>query len=51
MESYYSADPRVSNFKEEFLVVYGHHGVHLATLLPIAEIPYTGDGVPTMGIV
>jgi hypothetical protein len=51
LESYYSADPGVSNFKEEFLVIYGHHGVHLTTLLPITEIPYSRDGIPTMGIV
>ena len=51
MESYYSADPGVSNFKEEFLVTPGRYGVHLATLLPIAEIPYTREGIPTLGIV
>ena len=41
----------MSNFREEFLVVYGHQGVHVVTLVPIAEIPYSDEGLPTMGVV
>jgi hypothetical protein len=40
--AYYSADPGVSNFRGEFLVVYGHQGVHVVTLVPIAKIPLFG---------
>ena len=53
LESYYAADPRVSNsyFREEFLVVDGFHGMHVVTLVPLGEVPYSPDGLPTVGVV
>jgi hypothetical protein len=41
----------VSNFREEFLVLEGRAGLHLLTLIPIAQVPYSPDGFPVMGIV
>ena len=51
MESYYACDPGVSNFPEEFVVIVGHSGLHLTTLVPIADVPYSLEGHPTLEIV
>ena len=51
MERYYACDPGVSNFTEEFLVVEGRSGLHLTTRLPIADVPYSLEGHPTLALV
>ena len=51
MERYYACDPGVSNFPEEFLVVEGLSGLHLATRVPIGDVPYSLEGHPTLALV
>ena len=51
LESFYGADSGVTNFPEEFLVVNGRYGLHVVTLVPITLVPYSPDGLPTIGVV
>ena len=43
-ESFYAVDPPVSNFREEFGIVFGKKGMHLYTMVPVSNVPYTPGG-------